>query len=197
MHARRVLAVQVDFDIVHRILEKGAKRESFRLILNAIQLSRGKFLNGEREFTFQICGRLSSQRSKGIIIDAVISSFEAHTAKPYLKPDSSFFPELNSAQIYEFRVGGRCGCSAACLPRGRYFAARTTSHTALEDASTGEVFTLLRGHDGSVRCIGLVGESKKIVAAMANSPFKGMGDVGLTHHDFRRAQWRWFLCCRG
>ncbi len=70
----RVLGLQVDFDIVHRILQKGAKRESFRFILKAIQLSCGKFPNGEQEFKFQMCGRLSSQRSKGTIVDAAMNS---------------------------------------------------------------------------------------------------------------------------
>ncbi len=37
--------------------------------------------------------------------DAVMKSFEAHTPKPYLVPLSSFFPDLNSAQILEIPVG--------------------------------------------------------------------------------------------
>ncbi len=70
-------------------------------------------------FQFQMCGRLFSSRNSNLIFDAVMKSFEAHTPKPYLVPESSFFPDLNSAQIMEIPVGGMCW-SVACSPCGRY-----------------------------------------------------------------------------
>ncbi len=39
---------------------------------------------------------------QGIIVGAVMNSFEAHTPKPYLKPVSSFIPEMNSARNWRF-----------------------------------------------------------------------------------------------
>ncbi len=117
-------------------------RVSFQSILKAIQLSWGRFFRGEREFQFQICGRLSNLRGKDVIVDAIVSSFEAHTSKPYLKPVTSFFPELNSAQINEIRISDSCFCVGSS-PRGRYFAFGVPNSIAVANASTGEVFKLL------------------------------------------------------
>ncbi len=150
-----LLGLKADFEIVDKLLETGERteenvhlkgtRESFQLILKAVQLSWGRFSDGQRSFQFQICGRLWSTRNKDVIVDAVMNSFEAHTPKPYLKPVSSFFPELNSAQILEIPVGGRCYW-VACSPCGGYIAAGSGGDIVVADVNTGDVLKRLHSH---------------------------------------------------
>ncbi len=54
-----------------------------------------------------------------VIVEAVMNSFKAYAPKPFLKLVSSFFPDLNRAQIMEI-PGGSCEVSVACSPCGRY-----------------------------------------------------------------------------
>ncbi len=111
-----------------------------------------------------MCGRLPSMRNKDVIVDAVMKSFEAHTPKPYLKPVSSFFPEVNSAQLLEIPVGGRCRW-VSCSPCGDYIAAGGGWDVVVADANTGDVLKRLHGHSKDVTCVKFVGGSKRIVSA--------------------------------
>ncbi len=178
MHVRGklggLLGLKADFDILDKLFQTGGIPEksmslkdirgSFQVILKAAQLSWGRFLNGQRAFQFQMYGRLLCMRSKDVIVDAVMNSLEAHTPKPFLKPVSSFFPDLNSAQIYEIPVGGWCGC-VAFSPCGSYIAAGSRHDIVLVDLNTGEVLKRLHGHEKPVSAISFIGGPKRIVSA--------------------------------
>ncbi len=180
-----LLGLKADFEIVDKLLATGERtgenevlkgtRESFHLILKVVQLSWGSFFDGQRAFQFQMCGRLSRMRNKDVIVDAVMNSFETHTAKPYLKPVSCLFPEVNSAQILEVPVGEWCDC-VTCSPCGRYIAAGGGPDVVVADINTGDVLKRLHGHTADVTCITFVCGSKKIVSAS---------------HDRTVAMWEW------
>ncbi len=107
-------------------------------------------------------GRLFSAKRDSDLIDRVLDSFEVHTPKPYLKPVSSFFPQLKSAQITEIPAGGLCE-RLACSLCGRYIAAGNRFDVVVADASTGDV--LKRLHGSNATCAKFAGGSEKIVYA--------------------------------
>ncbi len=84
-----VLGLRMDFEILDKLIHGGERteeyyplkccRESFQMILTAIQLSWGRFFRGRRAFQFQMCGRLCSMKGKDSIADSVMTSFEEHT----------------------------------------------------------------------------------------------------------------------
>ncbi len=53
--------------------------------------------------------------------DTVMKSFERRTPKPYLVPESYFFPDLNSAQMVEIPVGGMRMCVSQKSSRLRWW----------------------------------------------------------------------------
>ncbi len=169
------LGIMADFEVFDKLMTCGrageildipneSTRNSFRLILKAVQLSWGRFFDGQRAFQFQLCGRLLMIRSKDVIIDAFLRSFEEHTPKPYLQHVSCFFPDLDSPQIREIPVGGGC-YSVACSPCGRFIAAGSGSGVVLLYADTGDIVKRLHGRDEIVKSVSFVGGSKKIVSA--------------------------------
>ncbi len=169
-----ILGLKTDFGIVEKLFRTSGRtaevihstgiRESFELLFKAIQLSWGRFLEGQRPYQFQMCGRLLNKRSEDGLVDAVINSFEAHTPRPYLKPVSSFFPELKSAQIMEIPVGGSCK-RLTCSPCGKYIAAGSGQDIVLADVNTGDVLKRLLGNSRNVNCICFIGGWKRIASA--------------------------------
>ncbi len=92
-----------------------------------------------------------------------MNSFEAYTAKPYLKPVSTFFPELDDALMMEIPLGGWC-CCVASSPCGRYIAAGAGADIVVAKSSTGEVLWRLRGHSDAVTCVAFAAAGKKIMS---------------------------------
>ncbi len=136
-------------------------------------------------------------RNKDVIVDAVMKSFEAHTPKPYLKPMSCFFPEVNSAQLLEIRVGAWCDW-VSCSPCGDYIAAGGGQDVVVADVNTGDVLKRLHGHSSLVTCVKFVGGSKKIVSASRDGTVAvwEWGEVGGTESGSGGTQWLGQCCCR-
>ncbi len=73
-----LLGLKADFEIFDDVLQTGENpeekmrfagmRETFQLILKAIQLSWGRFFDLQRAFQFQMCGRLSSMKNKASLL---------------------------------------------------------------------------------------------------------------------------------